>query len=114
MFDTDIIPFKVGFNLQSTYKVVYHRDRFDQENRQKNFIRKGEKRLEAKGKIPGVERVGGSGIMATWCVGEQDLLFDLKMMIKQYYVATFTQQDNRLKLTLSNGQTFLITVSEQK
>lgn len=70
--------------------------------------------MEAKGKIPGVERVGGSGIMATWCVGEQDLLLDLKMMIKQYYVATFTQQDNRLKLTFSNGQTFLITVSEQK
>lgn len=52
--------------------------------------------------------------MAIWCVGEQDLLLDLKMLIKQYYVATFTQQDNRLKLTFSNGQTFLITISEQK
>lgn len=100
--------------MQSTYKVVYRRDRFDQENRQKNFIRKGEKRLEANGKIPGAERIGGSGIMAIWCVGEQDLLLDLKMLIKQYYVATFTQQDNRLKLTFSNGQTFLITVSEEK
>ena len=69
---------------------MYHRDRFDQENRQKNFIRKGEKRLEANGKIPGAERIGGSGIMAIWCVGEQDLLLDLKMMIKQYYVTTVT------------------------
>ena len=47
---------------------------------------------------------------ATWVTNEQDLLFDLKCLIKEYYVATFTESGENLKLSFANGQSFLISV----
>lgn len=47
---------------------------------------------------------------ANWKTSEQDLLFDLKSLIKEYYVATFTESGENLKLSFENGQSFLISV----
>lgn len=47
---------------------------------------------------------------ANWKTSEQDLLFDLKCLIKEYYVATFTKSGENLKLSFENGQSFLISV----
>ena len=47
---------------------------------------------------------------ANWKPSEQDLLFDLKSLIKEYYVATFTESGENLKLSFENGQSFLISV----
>lgn len=47
---------------------------------------------------------------ANWKTREQDLLFDLKCLIKEYYVATFTESGENLKLSFENGQSFLISV----
>lgn len=48
--------------------------------------------------------------VANWTTTEQDLLFDLKSLIKEYYVATFTESGKNLKLSFENGQSFLISV----
>lgn len=45
-----------------------------------------------------------------WITTEQDLLFDLKCLIKEYYVATFTDSGKTLKLSFENGQSFIISV----
>ena len=47
---------------------------------------------------------------ANWKTSEQDLLFDLKCLIREYYVATFTESGENLKLSFENGQSFLISV----
>ena len=47
---------------------------------------------------------------ANWRTTEHDLLFDLKSLIKEYYVATFTESGENLKLSFENGQSFLISV----
>ena len=38
-----------------------------------------------------------------WVTTEQDLLFDLKCLIKEYYIATFTESEESLKLSLRTG-----------
>lgn len=38
-----------------------------------------------------------------WVTTEQDLLFDLKCLIKEYYIATFTVSGESLKLSLRTG-----------
>ncbi len=45
-----------------------------------------------------------------WITTEQDLLFDLKCLIKEYYVSTLTEAGENLKLSFKNGQSFLIFV----
>ena len=47
---------------------------------------------------------------ANWTTTEQDLLLYLKCLIKEYYVATFTESGKNLKLSFENGQSFLISV----
>lgn len=47
---------------------------------------------------------------ANWKTTGQDLLFDLKCLMKEYYTATFTQSGENLKLSFDNGQSFLISV----
>ena len=42
-----------------------------------------------------------------------DLLIDLKILMKDYYVATFTETGNELIVAFNNGQKFKITMSEQ-
>lgn len=51
---------------------------------------------------------------SNWFITSKDLLMDLKLLIKEYYAASFTEEDNFLKLSFVNGQTFLISLQEEK
>lgn len=50
----------------------------------------------------------GSGFNRT--VGADELLLDLKCLMKDYYVATFTESGDALKLRFNNGQAFILTI----
>lgn len=42
-----------------------------------------------------------------------DLLFELKVLLKEYYVADFSDNTDSLKMTLNNGQKFrLILIND--
>lgn len=43
-------------------------------------------------------------------VGEREMLNDLKAMMREYYVATFTEDESALTVGFNNGQKFLVTV----
>ncbi len=47
-------------------------------------------------------------------VDELSLLLDVKVLLKDYYTATFTESENALRINFDNGQTFEISVSEVK
>lgn len=51
---------------------------------------------------------------SNWFITSKDLLMDLKLLIKEYYAVSFTEEDNFLKLSFVNGQTFLISLQEEK
>ena len=40
------------------------------------------------------------------------ILFDIKYLIKEYYIATFTETGDTLIIQLSNGQVFEVCVRE--
>ena len=44
----------------------------------------------------------------------EDILFDLKRLIQDFYIATFTLEADALKILFDNGQSFLIKVEEIK
>lgn len=44
-------------------------------------------------------------------IGSNDILIDLKAILKNYYVATFNEEGNALKITFNNGQSFIISVT---
>lgn len=48
----------------------------------------------------------------SWEVDAKDLLLDLKVLIKEYYIATLNSQSNSLLLKFTNGQKFSIVVKE--
>ncbi len=41
----------------------------------------------------------------------EDMLLDLKVLIKEYYCGTFTHDGKSLKITLNNGQKFLLNMT---
>ncbi|MDE5654441.1 MAG: hypothetical protein K2I46_02410, partial [Clostridia bacterium] len=41
----------------------------------------------------------------------EDMLLDLKVLIKEYYCGTFTNDGKSLKITLNNGQKFLLNMT---
>lgn len=43
---------------------------------------------------------------------EHELLIDLKVLIKEYYAATFTEDGGTLILNFTNGQKFKLTLKE--
>lgn len=47
-------------------------------------------------------------------IDAQKILLDLKVLLRDYYVATFTGEENVLKVTFNNGQTFLLRAEEYK
>ncbi len=51
--------------------------------------------------------------MQTYC-DEKDILLDLKCILKDYYLATFTEKEDGLKLKFKNGDKFVITVKKEK
>ncbi len=50
----------------------------------------------------------------TYIVDEESILLDLKALLRDFYVATYTQEEDALKLQFNNGQTFIISVKEVK
>lgn len=47
-------------------------------------------------------------------VEAEELLLDLKVLLKEYYAATFTADEKSLNLCFNNGQKFILTINEQK
>lgn len=47
-------------------------------------------------------------------IEEHDLLTDFKVLLKEYYVATFTDDGNALILNFTNGQKFKLALTEIK
>lgn len=47
-------------------------------------------------------------------VDVKSLLLDVKVLIKEYYATTFTENENSLELAFDNGQKFLISIEEIK
>lgn len=45
-------------------------------------------------------------------VDAESILFDLKVLLREYYAATFTYDENALKLQFTNGQTFILNAKE--
>lgn len=45
-------------------------------------------------------------------ISSNDMLIDLKAILKNYYVATFNEEGNALKITFNNGQSFVISVTQ--
>lgn len=46
-----------------------------------------------------------------WTTDEKDLLLDIKCLMKEYYFATFTEDGNGLKISFTNGQSFILSVT---
>ena len=44
-------------------------------------------------------------------VSIDDMLLDLKVLLKEYYCGTFTHDGKALKITLNNGQKFLLNMT---
>ena len=42
----------------------------------------------------------------------ESLLLDLKVLLRDYYAATFTADGDALKIQFNNGQTFILSVEE--
>ncbi len=47
-------------------------------------------------------------------VEAEELLLDLKVLLKEYYAATFTVDGKSLKLQFNNGQEFKLILQEEK
>lgn len=47
-------------------------------------------------------------------VDELSILLDLKVLLKDYYTATFTSDERGLEIKFDNGQKFAISVKEKK
>ena len=45
-------------------------------------------------------------------VEAESILLDLKVLLRDYYAATFTKEGDALKLQFNNGQTFIISIKE--
>ena len=45
-------------------------------------------------------------------VDAESLLFDLKVLLREYYAATFTVEEDALKLRFNNGQKFILSIKE--
>lgn len=49
---------------------------------------------------------------SNWTTDSESILTDVKYLMKQYYFASFTNDGNGLKICFSNGQRFIISVTE--
>ena len=45
-------------------------------------------------------------------ISVEDLILDLKVLLKEYYCGTFTNNARALKIKLNNGQKFLLNLIE--
>ena len=44
-------------------------------------------------------------------VSVDDMLLDLKVLLKEYYCGTFTHDGKSIKISLNNGQNFLLNLT---
>ncbi len=49
-----------------------------------------------------------------YTVDEASILLDLKVLLRNFYTATFREKEDALKLKFNNGQIFLLSVKEVK
>lgn len=47
-----------------------------------------------------------------WTVRESEMLCDIKALLSEYYIATFTADGMSLNISFNNGQSFRLTVNE--
>ncbi len=47
-------------------------------------------------------------------VEAEDIMLDLKVLLKEYYAATFGINGKSLKISFNNGQVFKLSVLEEK
>lgn len=45
-------------------------------------------------------------------INETDIILDLKILLKEYYCGTFTEDSNTLTISLNNGQKFMLSLKE--
>ena len=45
-------------------------------------------------------------------VDAESILLDLKVLLRDYYAATFTKEEDALKLQFTNGQKFILSAKE--
>lgn len=45
-------------------------------------------------------------------VDAESILFDLKVLLREYYATTFTVEEDALKLQFTNGQKFILKAEE--
>ena len=58
------------------------------------------------------EKESAQEVGLAYKVEAEEILFDLKVLLREYYAATFTKDENALKLQFNNGQTFILSVKE--
>lgn len=46
-----------------------------------------------------------------YVIHSKDLLSDIKVLLKQYYTATFNEEGTALRLRFNNGQQFLFSIT---
>lgn len=47
-----------------------------------------------------------------WAVKEEEMLCDIKKLLSEYYIATFTSDGTALNISFNNGQKFCVSVRE--
>ena len=47
-------------------------------------------------------------------INAYDLLLDIKALVSEYYIATFSQEKDSLKISFNNGQRFKIEIKEME
>ncbi len=57
---------------------------------------------------------GDADMDIKWRVDAKDLMLDLKVLIKEYYLALIDLQKNSLRIKFNNGQEFDIHIEEKK
>ena len=58
------------------------------------------------------ERESAQELGLGYKVEVEEILLDLKVLLRDYYAATFTKDENTLKLRFTNGQTFILNDKE--
>lgn len=56
------------------------------------------------------EYESAEGLM--WAVYEEEMLCDIKKLLSEYYVATFSADGTSLNISFNNGQKFCVTVKD--
>ena len=65
-----------------------------------------------KEKVENVEHIFNTQFdKLNYKVSLDDMLLDLKVLLKEYYCGTFTDDGKSLKISLNNGQKFLLNMT---